>query len=56
MGTYVQYSLGCSDGIQSRFLSDLDVFFDWFKSLADEFPDEYPIVQIEKFWRSNVAV
>lgn len=48
MGTYVYFSLGESDGIRSRFLADASVFFEWFKSLADEFPNDYPAAQVAK--------
>ena len=48
MGTYVYYSLGEGDGIRSRFLADASAFLEWFKPLADEFPNDYPAAQVTK--------
>ncbi len=36
------YSLGDADGIQTRFLGDLDAFIEHITPSVDEFPDEFP--------------
>ncbi len=42
MGNYVYFNSGDRDGIETRFLSDIGVFAQWFVPVAEEFPGDYP--------------
>ena len=42
MGTYVHYSLGDEDGVQTPFLADLGSFRAWLDPRIVEYPDDFP--------------
>lgn len=48
MGTYVYFSLGETDGLLTRFITDLGKFIDWFEPFVAEFPHDYPPDLLDK--------